>query len=388
MANTAPPDVSTPIPQAPTAGQGQGQIPFRKATYERTSQITNTAGIVPGAAQQIFPLDVIGDGYMYAIIDDVTLTTAGNAAATTFAEDGPINFFQRMQLQDVSGDLINLAGFENYVDNIINGQFAVFLPDSVAHTTLFAGTNLLVTLTTGGGATGGSFSFMLRYQVSTGHRDLIGVVGNQSRTMKYQLIETVAPNASIYGVPPTAAGTATITRSYINYAVPNAQNAMGTPQVPFPPNYGVLHRVTSTTLEVPAASSTVSHFMKQVGNTIRALGFIFRSGAGATPRGTGDTAALAPTQLLLKAGSATVFQETWRVRKEKNLRSFGIDMPAGVIILDFIHDMDEKAGDEIGDDWMHTQLLSDLHLEVTYPAGAWGAGSSLVCITDELLNVA
>lgn len=382
----APPDVSSPMPQAPIAGQNGQAIPFRKATYERSQQISQSA-VTPGAAQQILPLDVVGDGYMYAIIDDVTLTTAANAAAVTFAEDSPVNFFQRMQLQDVSADLINLSGFENWVDNIINGQFAVFLPDTVAHTTLFAGTNLLMSTTAGAGATGGSFSFMMRYHVGTGPRDLLGIVGNQSRTMKYQLIETIAPNASMYGVVPTTPGAASIQRSYINYAVPNAQNAMGVPQNPWPPNYGVLHRLTSTTLEVPAASSQVSHFMKQVGNTIRALGFIFRSGAGATPRATGDTAALAPTQLVMKAGSATVYSESWRIRKEKNLRSYGFDMPAGVVLFDFIHDMDAKSGDEIGDDWMHTQLLSDLHLEVTYPAGAWGAGSSLVCITDELLNV-
>ncbi len=381
------PDVSTPIPAAPITGNQRQGIPFRKATYERSQQITQSI-VTLTAAQQIVPLDVIGDGYMHTIVDDVTLTTAANAAATTFSEDGPVNFFQRMQLMDVSGDLVNLSGFENYVDNIINGQFAAFLPDTVAHTTLFAGTNLLTSLTTGAGGTGGSFSFMLRYHVATGNRDLIGIVGNQSRTMKYQLVETIAPSTIPYGTPPTTPGTATIQRAYINYAVPNAQNAMGVPQAQFPANFSTLHRVTSTTVEPPSASSTVSHFMKQVNNTIRALGFIFRSGAGATPRAAGDTAALAPTQLVLKAGSATIFNETWRVRKLKNLVAYGFDLPAGVAIIDFTHDLDAKAGDEYGDDLLHTQLLSDLHLEATYPAGAWGAGSSLVCITDELLNAA
>ncbi|MHB8502642.1 MAG: hypothetical protein ACYDHE_17100 [Candidatus Acidiferrales bacterium] len=386
---TRTPDVSSPMPQAAVSASGnkQQKIPFRKATYERSQMLTQTVAALT-AVQQIFPLDIVGDGYMYSVIDDVSCVTAANAAAVTFAEDGPVNVFQRMQIQDVSADVIALAGFDNYIDNIINGQFAVFLPDSVAHTTLFAGTNLLVTLTAGAGGTGGSFTFMLRYHVGTGHRDLMGIVGNQSRTMKYQLIETLAPSTVPYGVAPTTAGTVTIARSYINYAVPNDQNAVGVPQEAWPPNYGVIHRVTSTTLEVPSASSTVSHFMKQVGNTIRALGFVFRSGAGTTPRATGDTAALAPTQIVMKAGSATLFSESWRVRKEKNLRSFGIDLPAGVVIFDFIHDMDEKGGDELGDDWLHTQLLSDLHIEVTYPAGAWGAGSSLTCITDELLNVA
>lgn len=375
------PEATNVLPNAPVNAQGRGTVPFRVATYER-SQVLPGDSPTPGASQIILQQTITGDGFMYSIIDDVVCTTAGNGAATTFTEDMTPNnaaFFNRMQLSDVSGDLINLSGFEQYINNIMNGQLAVFLPDSAAHSALFV-------QTTGAGATGGSFSFLIRYTVSTGHRDLVGAVGNQSRTVKYILTETINPSASIWGVAPTAIPAVPIARTYINYAVPNPQSANGAPQETLPAMFNVIHRVTSGQLQVPAAG-VITHTMNAVGNTIRSIALILRYGATTTPRAAVEVAGAPPTLLLLKAGSATIFQESWRVRKEKNFRMFGFDMPAGVVVFDFIHDLGTKSGDEEGVDWLHTQQLSDLHFEITHGAAAT-AGSSLVAVTDELLNVA
>ncbi len=380
MALTA--EAATQIPNAPIGPSGSQKVPFRQATYER-SMVINGDTVTPGAAQLQLQQKVVGDGFMFAIIDDVVAVTAGNAAGTTFTEDMVPNnaaFFLRMQLSDTSGDLFNLSGFENYVNNIQNGQFAVFLPDSAAHSALFVAT-------TGAGATGGSFSFLVRYTVATGHRDLIGAVGNQSRTVQYILTETVNPSAAIWGVAPTAIPAIPIARTYLNYAVPNPQSANGVPQETAPAMFNVIHRVTSAQLQVPGASSVTTHTMNQVGNTIRSIALILRYGATATPRAAVEVAGAPPTALLLKAGSATIYQAAWRVRKERHFRNFGFDMPNGVVIFDFTHDLDSKSGDEEGVDWLHTQQLSDLHFEITHTAAAV-AGSSLIAITDELLNVA
>lgn len=378
MAQTV--DTSNVIPNAPTTGNGRGQVPFRVATYER-SQVLQGDAPVPGAAQQILQQTIVGDGFMYAIIDDVLAPQAAGAA-TAFAEDMTPNnaaLFLRMQLADPSGDLINLSGFENYVNNIQNGQFAVFLPDRAAVSALFV-------QTAGAGAGGGTFNFLIRYTVSTGHRDLVGAVGNQSRTVKYILTETINPSAAIWTTAPIPITAANIARTYLNYAVPNPVSANGSPQDTLPSMFNVIHRVTSGQLQVPAAG-LITHTMNAVGNTIRSIALVLRYGAGATPRAAVEAAGAPPTQLVLKAGSATIFQESWRVRKEKNFRQFGFDMPAGVVIFDFIHDLGAKSGDEEGVDWLHTQNLSDLHFEITHGAAAV-AGSSLVAITDELLNVA
>lgn len=390
MANAAP-VIEAQIPNAPVTSQQGKQIPFRVATYERT-QIILPDTVTPGATSQIVTHDVTGDGYMFAIIDDVVLTTAGNGAGTTFTEDmgggaaagvgtpAAMNagFWLRMQLSDISGDLLNLSGFENYIQNIVQGLFAVFLPDTAAHSALFA-------QTTGAGATGGSFATTIRYNVGTGVLDLVGVAPNQSRTVKYNLTEIINTSAGIWGVAPTAIPAVAINRFYNNYAVPNPQSANNIPQVVFPDMYGVIHRQTSSQLEVPAASSTTTHTMRQIGNTIRSIALIARYGATATPRQVAE--ATPPTQILLKAGSATLFQESWRVRKEMNLRQYGFDMPNGILIYNWMHDVDMKAGEEEGLDWLHTQQLSDLHFEITHSAAAV-AGSSLVAITDELINVA
>ncbi len=380
----AAPVVEAQIPNAPVTSQQAGRaIPFREATYERTQIISADTGLTLGAAQ-LAPLthDVTGDGYMFAIVDDFGQTTAANAAAVAFAEDmtpGNCAVFQRMQLSDVSGDLLNLSGFENYIQNIVQGLFAAVLPDSAAHSALFV-------QTAGGGGTGGTFAGIIRYNVGTGHLDLVGVAPNQSRTVKYTLTEIIAPATSVYTTPPTTepVGGFAVNRFYVNYAVPNPKSPTGADQSVYPDMYGVIHRQTSSQLEPPAASSTVTHTMRQIGNTVRAIALILRYGATATPRAVAE--ATPPTGLTLKAGSATLYQESWRLRKEMNLRRYGFDMPSGVVIYDWTHDVDTKGGEEEGLDWLHTQQLSDLHFEIAHTAAA-AAGSSLVAITDELLRV-
>lgn len=379
----AAPIVEAQIPNAPVTSQQQKSIPFREATYERTQIIRADTGLTLGAAQ-LAPLtfDITGDGYMFAVVDDFGQTTAGNMAAVAFHEDmtpGNANIFQRMQLADVSGDLLNLSGFENYIQNIANGLFAVVLPDSAAHSALFV-------QTAGGGATGGSFNGMIRYNIGTGTLDLVGVAPNQSRTVKYTITEIIGPATNAYTVAPTTepVGGFSINRFYINYAVPNPQSPNGAKQGVFPDMYGVIHRQTSAQLEAPAASSTITHTMRQIGNTIRSIALINRYNNTGTGRAVAE--GTPPTQLVLKAGSATLYQESWRLRKEMNLRQYGFDMPNGVVIYNWTHDVDTKAGEEEGLDWLHTQQLSDLHFEIAHSA-AVGAGPSLVAITDELLRV-
>ncbi|MDE3097600.1 MAG: hypothetical protein KGK07_16560 [Chloroflexota bacterium] len=369
------PNVQTPIPQAAISGQQQGRIPFRRATYERGQPMDGDT-VTPGAAQQILQHTVVGDGYMYAIIDRVVANASGNAAAVAYAEDAPWSFFQRVQLNDVSGDLINLSGFELYLSNLLQGQFAVFLPDSVAHSSLF-------TLTSGAVGTGGSYAFSVRYPVGLNHRDLVGIAANQSQTIKYTLTETVAPSTNIYTTAPTTVPQAAITRAYVNYAVPNTTSATGVPQDVIPPSWGIIHRLSSASLDVPNGGSVVRHNLRQVGQTIRGLVLIFRSNGS---RATAETNN--PTNIQLIAGSATIFNLDWFTLKEMAFRRYGVDMPNGVLPLDWIHDFREKAGDEVGDDYLHTRDLTSLYLNITYPAGFGSTNNSLTAITDELLNVA
>ena len=175
----------------------------------------------------------------------------------------------------------------------------------------------------------------------------------------------------------------TIERVYENYAVPAAANAQGTPQEVMPPKFGVLHYLTQVrSPSAPVASATVNHFLPRLGNTIRYLILVFRDGNGATART--DVGANTPTQMKFLLGDTPIFSESWAYRRALMFSRYGFDAPAGVIVYDFITDIVERAGAELGDDYIFTNGLVNAQFEIAYPAG-WAANSSLTIITDDLV---
>lgn len=355
----------------PTAA---GVIPFRRATTFRTSRLQTTTAVLT-ASEQVVNETIEGSGYVYGIDLFVRCVTAGNAAATAFHEDAPYSAISSVVFADVNGELVNLDGFSLWLLNIYGGwnrRFSTSTDTSVYQ------------LTTGAGATGGSFAFHLFVPVALNRRTLLGILGNQDRAQKYSLRSNLAAGGvgSIYTTAPTNAGTVTIERVYENYAVPAAANAQGIPQEVMPPKFGVLHYATQVrSPSVPVSSATVNHFLPRLGNTLRMLILVFRDGNGATART--DVEANLPSQIKFLLGDTPIFSESVAYRRALMFARYGFDAPAGVLVYDWITDIIERAGAELGDDYVFTNGLVNAQFEVTYPAG-WAANSSLTIITDDL----
>lgn len=353
--------------------QQQGGIPFRRATVPRTDKLQVITGTVSAAIQR-FDQSVDGSGYLAAIDIDVQVVTAGNAAAVAFNEDGPYNFLSSVVLRDVNGELINVSGYNLYIANLYFG----YTPSNqrIASTD----TNVYQ-LVTGAGATGGSFRFHLYAPAIINRRNLLGLVGNQDRAQRYSLRTDLDTTATVYSVAPTAAGTYTITKTYENYAVPPAVNQFNVPQAQFPDAFGALHFITQTVSEsLPVGGSTVNHYLKRVGNTIRAIALVLRSTGGS--RATAE--ATLPTGIQLKIGDTTIFNESAAYRRRVMYDRYGFDAPAGVLVYDWITDVLMRAGSEFGDDWIWSQSVVNFQFLISYPAG-YGAGSSLTFVTDDLI---
>lgn len=361
------------IPQTEANPPG-GMIPFRRATTFRTSRLPATVNVMTAAQQNVQQV-VDGSGYMYAVDIDVACVTAGNAAAVAYAEDAPYSSLASVVLGDVNGELINVDGISLYFANIYGGFTPSPLQNASLDPTIYA-------LTAGAGATGGSFRFHLYAPVALNRRSLVGLVANQDRAQKYTLRTDVAGSAAVYTVNPTALGTVTINRTYENYAVPAAANANGASQQQTPPKFGVLHFITQSVNPTPPAPGTQNHYLPRLGNTIRYLILVFRSGAAATPRAAAEAAP--PTQVTFKLGDTVIFTESFAYRRRLMRDRFGFDAPAGVLVYDNITDVIGRAGYEMGDDWQFTNGLVNAQFEIAYPAGAYGAGSSLTVITDDL----
>jgi len=365
---TSSPAATIPTVPLDAPSSNRGIVPFRMATLERTDINVGITGTVTANMQSLeFPLE--GNGFIYGVVLDVAVVTAGNGAAVAYQEDGAWSALANVGLSDSGATAINVTGYQLFLCNLAHRLYANRFWDQ----------SNLNTLVTGAGATGGSFSFLVRVPLGINRRNLIGVLGNQDRSIKYSLKTDVAPSSAIYSTPPTNAGAYSIAKIYENYSVP-APMGPGGPQAIVPDAYGSLSFLTSTRSEsLPVGGSTVNHYIRRTGNTVRYYILVFRlNGSRASAE------AAAPTRIQMMVGDTNVFSETYRYRRAVMFERYGFDWPNGVLIYDTIHDFAAAAGYETGDDWWSTVAVANGMFQITYPAGFGNTNNSLEFITNDV----
>ncbi len=368
-AGVGAPSIVGPSTDAPQ----QGMIPFRRATTERIDQLQVITGTL-GTTIQKNEQTIDGSGLLAGVDLDVQVTSSGNAAAVAFAEDAPYNILNSVVLHDVSGEVINLPGYSLYLANKYGG----WTPGKPAETS--ADTNIYQ-LVSGTAANGGSFRFHLWAPTVWNRRTLMGLLGNQDRAQRYALRTDIDTLSTLYTTAPTAAPSFTLTKHYWNFAVPAAQNQFGIAQQQLPSTFGVLPFITQTTSEsAPQGGSTVNHYIKRLGNTVRLIILVFRSNGS---RATAE--ANLPTKIQLKLGDVTIFTETPAMRRRIMWDRYNFDAPAGVLVYDWTTDLDNRAGAELGDDWQWTQAIVQAQFAITYPSGFGSTNNSLTFVTLDML---
>lgn len=372
MSMTATPPVVMQGPQV--TAQQQARVPWRRATVERSNILPSEQGSLTAAYQPI-ERTIEGTGFLYKVRLRLVATTSGNAATVAFAEDAPFNALGLMTLRDPNGELVNVPnGWYQYVANLAQRNYSNRWLDQ----------STLSSIVTGGGATGGSFTQFFDFAVGINRRNLLGVVGNQDRAIKYTLRTDINASSSVYTTPPTTLPTYVLEKYYESYSVPLPVGPNGVQQQVLPPGYGTLHFTTVTTSDAaPSGGSTTNHYLRRIGNTIRFIILVFRSNGS---RATAE--ANAPSLITFKAGDDTIFTETWAYRKALMYERYGFDWPAGCLVYDTMHDFDNTAGFEIGDDYYHTQALVNAQFQVAYPAGFGSTNNSLTIVTDDLVYAA
>lgn len=379
MVNVAP----VPVRVAPIAtGQGSGGVPFRQATQERVeiASAQGPAAITAGA--QRVEVQLPGTGLLYGVVLSTDVLTAANAAIVAYNEDAPWNFYDSVVLRDVNGEVLNLTGFGLFLANLANHDYATRLWDVSTNPAIFR-------QVAGGIATGGSFHTTLRIPVATNRRDLRGILGNQDRSQTYNLRDDVAASATIYATAPTAFGAITWSRLIETYLAPQAVGPNG-PQELYPPEYGTQRFTNEAVSAQQPAPGNINHDLTRVGQTIRWLSFTFRQGAVAAPplgqRANAMIAGNQPTNLRLKVGDESLFNESFTYRRALMWERYGFEFPDGVLLYDTLHDFSPVAGFEMGDDWIHSGMVTNAQLQVSYPAGfAANAANSLTIETDDMI---
>jgi hypothetical protein len=348
------------------------QIPFRRATTFRTSQLQTTGPQIMTVATQLVDVVINGSGYIYGIDLYVTAAAAQNSATVVFKEDAPWSALDSIVFKDVNGELVNLSGFNLRLMNLYGG-WTRNLETGSADANVYS-------ITSGTAATAGSFGFHLFVPAGINRRTLIGILGNQDRAQSYELRSDFAASGSVYTTAPTTLPQETIARMYENYAVPAPSNAAGAQQQQFPDKFGVIHYLTqSVNPSPPAGGSTVNHYLSRLGNTIRLLVLVMRSNSS---RATAETNL--PTRIAFLLGDTPLFTETVAYRRKLMFDRYNFDAPNGVLVYDFITDLIGHAVDELGDDYLFTNGLVNAQFQITYPTGFGSTANSLVVLTDDL----
>jgi hypothetical protein len=409
------------VAQAPTVqmqtasvnAPSQARVSFRAATMERIDILAAEA-VTLSASLQPIQRTVEGAGYIYGILLQAVATGATQTAASVgvYTEDAPFNVYDTISLADANGELWNLSGFESWCVNVFSREDADPPPTSNADgaalpssagvggvgTTASQDPNVVLNVGAIGSlsttsSAGGNFTFPLRLKVAANRRDLLGLLGNQDRSQKYQLRTDIAASTVVFSTAPSSLPALAINKFYEEYSIPLPTAPDGTPQEVFPASFGtMLYHTRQTSATAPANGSQISHFLQRIGNTIHFLGLIFRSNtvsAGGGTSGRGNADINPPTAISLKLGEDVVFRETWGYRRTLMFERLGYDAPRGTLLYDWTHDFGPFAGFELGDDLIHTEALVNAQFLVTYPStgSTWQPNSQLKFITrDDIFN--
>lgn len=278
--------------QSQRAGQ---PIPFCRASRRKSQQAYQDSYVLGATAVNARPIEIPAAGFIRYIdmLFDVNVT--GNSA--TVAAPGatlafPWNLIGNIQVTNAAGDSISvpLEGYWLYLINKYDGTQQSPNSDPYNDPDFEA-------VTTGAGATGGSFQFRLRFPFETDPRDAFGALPNLAANKAYQVVIVWNAVSTIFagGTAPNGTAALSFTMDMEYWSQPQPTNSEGFPQRTEPEGVGSvsLYRVQQDT--VSAGGRVLQLY--NVGNVIKWGAFVLQSSAANNPRTDADWPTLAYLRL-------------------------------------------------------------------------------------------
>jgi hypothetical protein len=331
-------------------GKGQAQQvvaarPFVTGTRTLESEVYTQTATQTTATQALTPYEFQVDGYLSGAIIRVTATTAGNAAATAFNADGPFNVLQSVIVEDIGGKQIlgPLDGWKLYVLNRFGGF--VYNADAKA--------NGVFTVTTGAGATGGSYRFTLRVPIQVRRRDALGSLPNRNASATFKLKLTLNTIASVYSVAPTNAASVNVQVQQHGWATSDNRDYKGNGVSPTPNGVGSLLYTDVETIQL--SSGAFNQRMSTFGGLLRLLVFELRDNTGSRAQGEADW----PSLFEMEIDKVKCFSRSPITWEHLMSEDFGTNAtaesttatntkPDGVFVLHWLDDFGLQPGAENG----------------------------------------
>lgn len=252
--------------------------PFITGTREVDKNIYDVTKTTTTSTQRLDTYELDTDGFTSALYILVEAVTAGNSATVTFAADGPFNAIDTVQFSDTSNKAIlgPMNGHDLY--EIIKFGGYCFSDD--------AKQSAIYSATTGAGATGGSFTFVLRLPIEIVHRDALGALLNKSASAVYKLDITLAATATIYGTAPTAAPSVRTRIQQFGWMDPNATDIRGNAVSQAPPALNTVQFWDKQTYNPSAGSLNLK--LNTFSGLVRNLIFELRDSTQSRTQGDAD----------------------------------------------------------------------------------------------------
>lgn len=340
--------------------------PFRIGVQNSDEHVYDVTQSTAASVADLPTYSLNASGFLTDMYVWVVGTTAANAAAVTFAARGPFNALSSMEFDDVNNKPI-VGPFDGWEFSQICKLGGYAFSDDPKSSPAFSAT-------TGAGATGGSFEFIIRVPIQLVPRDALGSLPNKSNTSTFKLRIRLANTAAIYGVAPTSAPSVRTRIQPCSWWEPDERDLKGRMYQQQPP------AVTTTQYWVrndyvinPGA---ISPSLDAVGFPIRNLIFGLEDGAGS--RTVGETDFPDPFQLQVEANILIDrFKRVWQHRIAQAYGYTGGTFDAaeahdnGMYVEPYCNDFVHKPGWETRYGYLET--ASGTRLQVKGTLGGAGA---------------
>lgn len=346
---------------------------FIRSSARHTEQAFDSGDVALGS--NLDNIEVPANGYLRSVIVKVTGTTAANAATVAFAEDGPFAALAAARLSDING--ANLFGPMSGWDWMTAIKFGGYRNENRVQ--LLPGYSAV----TGAGATGGSFSFMLRIPVEVNPRDGFGSLPNMNAASALKLGFSVGNSAAIYSTPPTTDPTVRIQTAIETWLIPAATDANGVPNTLVPPALGSYQRWLKSTFPVVQGDNRFR--LPNVSNNLRTLIAVYRDDSGTPVRDDSELPVL--WQLDVDGYSREVIRtDQLRQRMAEDygyteaVSASGTGIQTGTVVWQFTDELDGKPGFETRELYMPTNSATRLEL-----AGQFGGAGRLDVLWNDVV---
>lgn len=314
--------MTAPAPPAGTDKTGKAPIIMRpfvagtrqgdKTTYDNTRTLLSSTIDLP-------TYECDPNGFLGGAIVLVEATTAGNAAATAFVADGPFSVIDSVTLSDTNNKPIvgPMTGHDLYTFVKHAGYTLI---DDMKQSPIYS-------VTTGTGATGGSFTFPLHIPIEIVKRDALGALPNKSASATFDVALRLAPLANVYSVAPTAAPSVRVRIYQYGWMDPNDTDIRGNAVAQNPPAVQTTQYLQKQTYTLNAGP--ISQRLIGIDGLVRNLIFELRDNAGSRAQGDADF----PDPFVLQYETATPVNRLRAIWRDLIGRVFGyinaVETPGG-----------------------------------------------------------